>query len=449
MEIYVLRKLYVPYTINFIKKWNGVKNFGRSWEELSKYAQEKKASYSSEIEEIKNLIPENSVLHNEILEILSKKLKRAAQKNLEINYTHLLEYIFGFILELEQHWSDKQFITTLDVEPELEKMKIDILQGTFLTNNYLVQFPPVATASPLKRWSLYRLDKADEFKGVDCDVSLGAVVTYALMHDWIGEITIQKQEKSDRKYELKNSSGRTYKGDTLTSAWSFFKQYLNCLYKDQEISEKFKTLFDQSKNGSIAIDSDEYERLEKFFHEEVISNNTFLAIVENTISNEAKVFLDNCYKAGNLIVCPENFNVERSGTQYNSDLDTIDRMLWAIFNYFKAKEEKEKEYYLKKLFIKVTTDGFKLSKASFENWLKDTNVNSWNDFIEVHLLEPFVDSEKMPISMKTGKPIEESESKDYTPMPKTLNQFETFFSNLNERINKRNELIYKKCRENY
>lgn len=438
MERHILRTFYFPYAIDFIKKWKGVKNFGCSWDGF-KGTEENRA----ELEEIKALMPENSSLHKEILQLISREVLKGKKKNETIGYDTLVQWILGFIVEVDQNLAKNRMRASLEIETELVRIKEDILQGKFLNENYLAQFPPVASTSPVRRFALYKLDEDEAFKGVDCDVSLAAIVTYALMHEWLIHPTIQKQEGYARKYEIKNGSGTIYRGDTMTSAWPFIKEYLDCLYKHKNTSNEFEKSFTLSKRGRLATDDPRYKELKKYFYDQIISNEAFLAIIENTISNEARAFLDNYHKPGNMIICPTNFNKERIGN-LQASFDTVDRMLWAIYNYFQTN----KDQYLEKLFKKVTGDALDTSKDNFKHWMDEAKIKTWSKFVEINLLDDFVEKDtQIPISMKTDKPIEDSE--DYDPMPETPDEFEAFFSNLNRRIKARTKRIYTKITDDY
>lgn len=170
MERHIVRTFYFPYAIDFIKRWKGVKKFGCSWNDLIKYFEGKdENSYVAELEEIKALMPENSLLHYEIENILEPHIS----KDYRINYSNLLLCILGFILEFDQNLAKDRMRASLEIETELERIKEDILQGRFLNDNYLAQFTPVASFSSLKKWVLYRANKTD---AVDCDVSLFIVI---------------------------------------------------------------------------------------------------------------------------------------------------------------------------------------------------------------------------------------------------------------------------------
>lgn len=463
MERHILRKFYFPYAIDFIKKWKGVKNFGCSWDGF-KGTEENRA----ELEEIKALMPENSSLHKEILQLISREVLKGKKKNETIGYDTLVQWILGFIVEIDQNLAKNRMRASLEIETELVRIKEDILQGKFLNENYLAQFPPVASTSPVRRFALYKLDEDEAFKGVDCDVSLAAIVTYALMHEWLIYPTIQKQKGYARKYEIKNGSGTIYKGDTMTSAEIFFKKYLTCLWfakfasdasgvsdtsdvsdasDDSDVSDasdkEFQSLFERHGNA-IKVpddkDSKRYGGLKDYLYDQIISNEEFLEIIEGRISKEARAFLDNYHKPGNMIICPKKFNKERAG--YQARYDTVDRMLWAIYNYFQTKEKQ----YLEKLFRKVEGNDLETSIKNFEKWMDEANITKWSDFVGDNLLDDFVEKgTQIPISMKTGKPIEDSE--DYDPMPKSLDEFEKFFSNLNQKIKARTKRIYTEIKD--
>ena len=157
------------------------------------------------------------------------------------------------------------------------------------------------------------------------------------------------------------------------------------------------------------------------------------------MSDESKKFLDNYLKAGNMIAVPEFFNKTRSN---GGEWDTVDRMLWKIYQYF---ENGKNDRYLNGLFSgKREAREAALNKCKL--WFMDAGFNSWPIFVEKNLLQPFVDEDNnwKPISLKTGKAISLKISEDYMPMPTTLTECEVFFKTANNGIGKRCRLIWEK-----
>lgn len=336
----------------------------------------------------------------------------------------------------------KKYVQEISLNETLQEIK----KGTFVNENYLIQFEDVDSRNPIKRFFMYKSDFIEEWRGVDCDVSLTAIVSYGLLYNWLGiEKNIHLQDGSSFKYQITSKEGITYLGDTMTSAWTFLKKYLYLLWNSENASVEYKKLFEKS-NSNLTIpknkDMDCYETLFDYLAENIISDNSFLNIIDTETSGEAKAFLENYLKAGNCIVASQDFNKERSGF---GKLDTVDRMLWKIYQYFNEKDAR----YLYQLFNNAKNK--EKSVQNFKAWMSDAKITSWNNFITNNVLEPFVDmndNEKRPISMKTGVCITDDITVDYNPMPETIEEFEVFFKNLNTRITLRSRLLWNKVLNN-
>lgn len=353
---------------------------------------------------------------------------------------------------------------------EVEEMKKRILQGDFLDKNYLTQYRPVDCSSALKRFCLYRSGAEQVWHGEDCDVSFAAVVTYAMMYNWLDINSIQWQPGSYTKYCVMSILGNQYYGDTMTSAWTVFRRYLFYLWDKEPEESCFRELFDRDekveqlvtpeykeykaalKKGEVSETQLTYPTFQDYFYKLIIHKPQALEIIEERTSARSKNFLNNYMMPGNFIVVPCGFNYERSGRGHAADLDTVDRMLWAIYHYFrciKNKNEIEAQKYLNKLFAKIADNQAKMnmSVSNFKNWLKDAEIHTWDEFTAQNCMDPFVSKEDgKPISLKTGKQIPEDD-KDYDPMPKCIDECECFFKTVNDGILERNQLVWKRCRD--
>ena len=383
---------------------------------------------------------------------------------------------------------EKKMTENKNLEHKIEEMEKRILNGDFLSDNYLAQYPPIESANSLKRFCLYRAQigglGVDEW--TDNDVSLTAMVTYSMLHDWLGGTkNIKPQPKNNRIYEIVIGNGDCYHGDTITSAWTVFRKYLELLWLDvkEKSSEKYKNCMENflgiSNRGTLAtvskndiddkkiIKSNKYtEVINKYYNGNnkyliyddsldvneyfpllVLENPELLNTIYNEMSTDAKNFLDNYMKSGNFIAVPECFNASRSN---GGKWDTVDRMLWKIYQYFNNKDHMK---YLYQMF-----KGKKVEKAvdNCTNWFQDSGVAlkeyPWKEFVKDNLLMPFVDintPDWKPISLKTGKVIELEITADYEPMPEDLEECEKFFETVNKGIEERNKLIWERCKENY
>lgn len=89
-----------------------------------------------------------------------------------------------------------------------------------------------------------------------------------------------------------------------------------------------------------------------------------------------------------------------------------------------------------------TSNKEELAKET-EVWLN--SFKDWNDFLNQNCLHAFVDSNTLiPISMKTGKTIGDSEIINYSAMPTNYDECLIFFEQLSNRIKSRTQSIYEK-----
>lgn len=357
-----------------------------------------------------------------------------------------------------------------------------ILQGDFLNESYLSQFIPVNSTNTLKRFCLYKSNAEKAWRGEDCDSTLAAVVTYSLMYaDWLDCDSIQWQPENECKFCIKSKQidgySNLYRGDAMTSAWTVFREYLYQLWKVEPVDSPFRKLFSKSRyrNTLATLNENDPYNFQSYFFKLIIHDPASLYIIDSKISPEAKAFLENYLNAGNFIAVPEGFNTSRSnGGQW----DTVDRILWKIYQYFELS--KNDTFYLYQLLnLEVFAEKYtenEWSQLTYNrkqaknyadkivknciDWFNDAKINSWQDFVEKHMLEPFVDKENewKPISLKTGGIIEEKDlirtkdtekTGDYNPMPSTISECETFFKTVNKGIKERNKLIWERCKENY
>lgn len=350
------------------------------------------------------------------------------------------------------------------LEEQIEDLKNKFVQGYFRDRNLLEQFGHVDCENNLKRFALYRTGA--KWENIDNDVSLAAVVMYCMIYDWLELKNIRRQMlfyssspcNAWKKFEIKCENGHCYRGDTMTSAWTPFRKYLELLLDGTDDSlHEYKSimmqLFKKDEGGTLyttMINNEEYDnfRVAACLQLLLSTNRNFLETVDKVISEEAKKFLDNYMKSGNFIAVPECFNASRSnGGQW----DTVDRMLWKIYQYFCNGNDSK---YLYEMFTKNKCVAVENCLKWFEDSginKEDININRWKKFVKENLLEPFVDLDTpdwKPISLKTGAPISEDDE-DYRPMPEDLGKCEKFFETVNKGIEERNKLIWEKCKENY
>ena len=339
------------------------------------------------------------------------------------------------------------------LEKSISECKKSIVEGKFLLDNLLSQYHSVNSINPLKRFCLYKSDIESTWRGIDCDVSLAAIVMYSMLHsDWLEGESIRLQSGSGCKYCIQSKTGNQYRGDTLTSAWTIFSMYLSFLWDKEKGNSDFRQLFGKSQEGKLTTilpkDDPTYDSFMDYFFKLVVENPYGISVVESKISSAATDFLSNYLRIGNCIEVPEGFNVARSN---KGQWDTVDRMLWKIYQYFCNGNDSK---YLYEMFTKNKCVAVENCLKWFEDSginKEDININRWKKFVKENLLEPFVDLDTpdwKPISLKTGAPISEDDE-DYRPLPTTIIECEKFFETANKGIKERNILIWKKCKDNY
>lgn len=333
-----------------------------------------------------------------------------------------------------------------------EKIKIakDILLNTrvVVDEDTLCQFEDTnwyTEDNLLKKYLEYKKTKSTIYRGIDCDVSLLSIVMYVLLSDEIELSDIINQYNSKQKYEIKRN-GTSFKGDTLTSALHILKLYLGCLWKyidndDKLKSEKkyneFYKLFPYVARTGVPVAPT------GVWNEYCFDNSD---IIWNVMDESAKQFF-RCYNMfGNYMRIPgrsyqigskiwTSFNMARSN---KGKWDTIDTLLGKIYAYYKNDDFR----YLSMIF---TDKKEELTQETLQ-WLQE--FQNWSDFIEKNALSAFVDKDTLiPISLKTGYPINIETINNYDARPKNYQEFIIFFGQFSNRIILRNENIYVKLSE--
>lgn len=278
--------------------------------------------------------------------------------------------------------------------------------------------------------------KNSNSKYADCDVSLPCITMYALLNNKLDISNIINQFGSKIKYQIINNS-QCFRGDTLTSALHPLKLYLGFYWErinsDTKLQEKyadFYRLFEKVSQHHIPVVKE--GKWNNYCYE---NSDT----IWKTMDEPAKEFL-RCYtKFGNYMCIPADhedntpsFNQARSNL---GEWDTVDTLLIKLYAYFKYNDIQ----YLKNIF---TSNKEELAKET-EVWLN--SFKDWNDFLNQNCLHAFVDSNTLiPISMKTGKTIGDSEIINYSAMPTNYDECLIFFEQLSSRIKSRTQSIYEK-----
>lgn len=309
--------------------------------------------------------------------------------------------------------------------------------------NLLVQFDNETWAMEknlFKKFLEYK-KRNGYYNGIDCDVSLAAITSYKLIYPYLNDKQISLQKTSKYKYEF-NVDNFIYKGDTLTSALTVIKKYLGFLWKEIDNSKEMKDIekYQAFYNLFDGVSSKDIPIAKKGKWNEYCYNNA--EIIWNAMDDSAKLFLKNYMKLGNYICIPGNtykcknsdkyvsFNTARSN--YGT-WDTVDTLLWKIYQYFETKDIK----YIEEIF----TCNKKQLTSDFLKWNEDFNIHSWDDFIEVHKLQGFI-SDRRPVSLKDGNPIQLDIGKNYNAIPTNYDECLKFFETSKDAINYRTKNLY-------
>ena len=328
---------------------------------------------------------------------------------------------------------------------DIKKPNIELMKKCFDNDTYLEQYnqPGFPNLELLDNWADFLVCRSKE-DGVDLDVSPVAMWTYCMMYGWDTK-SISKQWKADHKYQVEYN-GHTYRGDTMTSAWTVWRRYMEHKL-DKTVPSELKNIIDLNSDGVFCTPPESNARnFISYFNKEIISKpdcrKDFLTVADKYMSNEAKIFCKFYWSVGNFLMVPVGFNTGRSD---HGKKDTADYMLWKIYQYFES--------------VKAAWINFEnpliglLSCQSIRNcelWLSDF-IDPWKDFLETHLLQDYVedfdDNKLCPISFKlstTNKkvPINKiAQNCDYSPLPDTSEEFENFFATANSCIKKRGQRI--------
>ena len=206
--------------------------------------------------------------------------------------------------------------------------------------------------------------------------------------------------KSYVKYELTNGK-LIYRGDTMTSAWVPIKNYIKLMMHVQTIPEQdMWELYFFRNTGKIELPS------------------------------EAGRFLQLTHSVGNFIPVPEGFNKGRSG-EY-AKWDFWDLTLNQIFMWYNDNADLTKSRCHDALNRLFTYADDKDVVGRCEAWLE--MFGTWENFIKENYLEAFINEQGMPKVFFFGHSLDD-------PLPKTFEEFETFFKNVNECIEQRGKQI--------
>lgn len=338
---------------------------------------------------------------------------------------------------------------------DIKKPNIELMKKCFDNDTYLEQYnqPGFPNLERLDTWADFLVcrSKKDE---VDLDVSPVAMWTYCMMYGWDTNSISKQRETKDReakyKYQVEHN-GHTYRGDTMTSAWTVWRRYMEQKF-DKTVPSELKNIIYFTSSGVFCTPpKSDAKSFKDYFDKEIVSKpdfcKSFLKVADDYMSEDAKKFFKLYWSVGNFLLVPLGFNNGRSDF---GEKDTADYMLWVIYRYFES--------------VKSTWMNFEnplvglLSCQSIRNcelWFSDF-IDPWKNFLETHLLQDFVedfdDNKLCPISYKLSTrdkkvPINIiAKNGKYFPLPHTSEEFENFFATANSCIKKRGQRIRDKIK---
>lgn len=256
----------------------------------------------------------------------------------------------------------------------------------------------------LQRFLIYKLSyflDNRELKEFDCDVCEEMTASYLKTYDWLSGYRSEQQQSTTIKYEVTNGE-TVYRGDTMTSAWTPIKNYIQLRMP-----------------GQNKIQGDKWELY-------------FLRNIEKIrLSPEAGRFLQLTHTIGNFIPVPRGFNTGRSG-EY-AKWDSWDLTLAQIFQWYMDNSDMTdicNHEALERLFTYAKDKESAIQYC--EAWLQ--LFGTWDNFIKENYLEAFVNKNGTPKKFFPGHSLDK-------PLPKTLKEYEIFFQSVNKCIEKRGKQI--------
>lgn len=261
---------------------------------------------------------------------------------------------------------------------------------------------------------------------IDCDASYRAMYIYknAFEHLQDSDIVPQKRyNKNKEKYSLRNTEAM-YIGDSMTSAWIPFKNYLITYHKE---------LFDVWRER-LVVPNDKRRgnsNLEKWA-------NYIVPLIEDKkllIPEYVSEFLHHYSTYGNMIAVSEGFNKAR-GHDY-AEFDRWDLSLSCIYKWYMDNEQFEFDFphKTKDEALDALLKGDLVAIQHCRDWLMV--FGDFKSFIDQNILQDFVeiktDGTYVPIMFFEGHSFE-------NPFP-TQEEYPQYFSRMTDLIKKRGKRI--------
>lgn len=324
---------------------------------------------------------------------------------------------------INDYFSEESEAVIKAVEHELMTMKHQAIDGDGKTF-----FKPLMA---LFKHDYDAIQKALTYKvhapklNIDCDVSLRRMIYFKLVFGVQG--CLKHQWNAKHKFEIQ-SDLLTYRGDTMTSFWTPFKNALFLYKKDYH-------------RVCREVGIDEKASLMSQLNIFIAHAKAFMSVFPKEIEDALQRFARNYHTLGNFIPIPLYFNVARSGCM--SRYDSWDLTLGCIFRWYKRN-----------VSSLVETDDASLKQLFKYSWDQDVSIHhckiwlqrfgTWDHFVESHELQDFVNAQtgdvetyENPIVFYAGHSLD-------NPLPQNETDLLTFLNTVNETIESREARIDKK-----
>ena len=336
------------------------------------------------------------------------------------------------IIEEMQRQSIEE-IVFYDMKDQWIEELVEIANG--LLKELSVEKLNLKKITPLQKQCCYNLEvnKVGPALRKDCDVSLRAILVYALAFDFVWKDMrgntvrkVKKQGKTKYKYCFEGLGRYEYRGDTMNSYNTTVHEYFA------------RNDFIMHNPQLTALKNEKYKQLKAKWEVCILDNyESFDAI----LPVESKTFISLYHTLGNFIPVPfvkgKNKKTGDTGEEFNSPRgmgatnDYWDLALLAIYEWYINNDDEKIQNMLK------GEDNVELCKKwlEHESFKGENGEPSWDMFIEKNYMQDFVninDSSDGEVKAgKYGKPKElwTGHFESYVLKPGNEDDFRQFFIN--------------------
>ena len=151
---------------------------------------------------------------------------------------------------------------------DIKKPNIELMRKCFDNDTYLEQYNQLGfpNLERLDNWADFLVCRSQN-DGVDLDVSPVAMWTYCMMYGWDTK-GISKQEDAKHKYQVEHN-GHIYRGDTMTSAWTVWRKYMENKF-NKTVPNELESIIHLTPKGIFCAPPDSKERnYVSYFNKEI------------------------------------------------------------------------------------------------------------------------------------------------------------------------------------